>query len=72
MTLRDVFVRWFLMRGLTTGALLFCVEHFISIPQVSVVRVALCALLMPGVFLALGFAEYARRDRSDPHARQSS
>ena len=66
MTLRDVFLRWFLMRGVITGALFFCIEHFIFIPQISVVRVALSALLLPGVFLALGLAEYAKRDRSDP------
>lgn len=72
MTLKDVFVRWVLMRGLPMGALFFSIEHFIFIPQVSVGRVALSSLLMPGVFLALGLAEYAKRDRNTPGSRRSS
>ena len=72
MTLKDVFVRWILLRGLTMGALLFCIEHFIFIPQVSVERVALNSLLMPGVFLALGLAEYAKRDRITSSESHSS
>jgi hypothetical protein len=52
-----------LLRGLTVGALFFCIEHFIAIPEASVTRVALCALVMPSVFLALGLIEYVKRDR---------
>ena len=72
MTLRDVLVRWALLRGLTVGVLFFCIEHFVFIPQVSVVRVALSAVVMPGVFLVLGLVEYAKRYRGAPRARHSS
>ncbi len=54
------------------GALFFSIEHFIFIPQVSVVRVALSSLVMPGVFLALGLVEYAKRDRYAPRRSHSS
>ena len=54
------------------GALFFCLDHFIFIPQVSVVRVALSSLVMPGVFLAQGLAEYAKRGRNAPSGSHSS
>ena len=63
MTLTDVFVRWALLRGVTTGAIFFCIEHFIAIPEVSVTRVALSALVMPTVFLVLGLIKFATRNR---------
>ncbi len=72
MTLSDVFVRWFLLRGLIVGVLFFCIEHFIAIPEASVAWVALCALAMPVVFFLLGLMEYAKRDRATSNRSRSS
>jgi len=72
MTLKDVFVRWVLMRGLAMGTLFFCIEHFIFIPQASVARVALSSLVMPGVYLALGLARYAKGSRNTLGRSRSS
>ena len=72
MTSSDVFVRWVLLRGLAMGILVFCIEHFIAIPEVSITRVALCGMVMPGVFLVLGLIEHAKRDRYAPHRSHST